>query len=33
MRKANVVPRFLAYSMMKKCCSPRRDAQFQKDMF
>ena len=25
-----MVPRFLAYSMMKKCVSPRRDAPFQK---
>ena len=24
-----VVPRLLAYSMMKKCVSPRRDAPFQ----
>ena len=25
-----VVPRCLAYSMLKKCVSPRRDAPFQK---
>ena len=25
-----VVPRFLAYCMLNKCVSPRRDAPFQK---
>ena len=25
-----MVPRFLTYSMMNKCVSPRRDSQFQK---